>query len=319
MYPPIEPHDEGMLDVGDGNLMHWSVSGNPAGLPAAVVHGGPGSGSSPRTRRYFDPERYRIVQFDQRNCGRSTPHASTLDADLRHNTTDHLVADMERLREHLGIDRWLLFGGSWGSTLILAYAERHPHRVAGIVIDGVTSTRRRERDWLYEGVGRFFPAQWAAFRDHVAPAGDLTPVSASDLIAAYARLMSSPDPAVRAAAAEAWCAWEDTVVSLEPNGVPDAYSGRPDDAKLAMVRICTHYFANSAWLEEGALIRGADRLAGIRGVLLHGRFDISSPLETAWLLAERWPDATLTVVEDSGHTGSDTMRTLIREALDSFV
>ncbi|GAA3198982.1 prolyl aminopeptidase [Dactylosporangium siamense] len=312
MYPLIDPHDEGMLDVGDGNLVHWDVAGNPAGLPAVVVHGGPGSGCTPGTRRYFDPDRYRIVQFDQRNCGRSTPHASSLDADLRHNTTDHLVADMERLREHLGIDRWLLFGGSWGSTLILAYAERHPHHVAGIVIDGVTSTRRREINWLYEGVGRFFPAQWAAFRDF-AGADD------GDVVAAYARLMNSPDPAVRAATAEAWCTWEDAVISLEPNGVPDAYSGRPDDAKQAMVRICTHYAAHAAWLEEGALLRDADRLAGIRGVLLHGRFDISSPLETAWHLTQRWPDAELTVVEDSGHTGSDTMRTLIRAALDSFV
>jgi proline iminopeptidase len=312
MHPLIDPHDEGMLDVGDGNLVHWDVAGNPAGLPAVVVHGGPGSGCTPATRRYFDPDRYRIVQFDQRNCGRSTPHASSLDADLRHNTTEHLVADMERLREHLGVDRWLLFGGSWGSTLILAYAERHPSRVAGIVIDGVTSTRRREINWLYEGLGRFFPAQWATFRDF-AGARD------GDLLAAYARLMNSPDPAVRAATAEAWCTWEDTAISLEPNGVHDAYSGRPDDAKLAMVRICTHYFAHAAWLEEGALLRDADRLAGIRGVLLHGRFDISSPLETAWHLAQRWPDAELTVVEDSGHTGSDTMRTLIRQALDSFV
>lgn len=312
MYPFIDPYDEGMLDVGDGNLVHWDVAGNPDGLPALVVHGGPGSGCGPGTRRYFDPDRYRIVQFDQRNCGRSTPHASTLAADLRHNTTGHLVADMELLREHLGIERWLLFGGSWGSTLILAYAERHPDRVAGIVIDGVTAGRRREIDWLYEGVGRFFPAQWAAFRDFAAPGG-------GDVVAAYAALMNSPDPAVRAAAATAWCAWEDAVVSLEPNGVPDVYSGRPDDAKLAMVRICTHYFAHAGWLEEGVLLREAGRLAGIRGVLLHGRFDISSPLETAWLLAQRWPDATLTVVEDSGHTGSGTMRTLIREALDSFV
>jgi proline iminopeptidase len=312
MYPLIDPHDEGMLDVGDGNLVHWDVAGNPAGLPALVVHGGPGSGCTPRTRRYFDPQRYRIVQFDQRNCGRSTPHAAGLDADLRHNTTGHLIADMERLREHLGIDRWLLFGGSWGSTLILAYAQRHPDRVAGIVIDGVTSTRRREIAWLYGGLSRFFPSQWTAFRDFAAPAD-------GDVVAAYARLMDSPDPAVRAATAEAWCTWEDAAVSLEPNGVPDAYRGRPDDAKLAMVRICTHYFAHAAWLEEGVLLREAGRLAGIRGVLLHGRFDISSPLETAWHLARGWPDATLTVVEDSGHTGSDTMRTLIREALDSFV
>jgi proline iminopeptidase len=318
LYPPIEPYDQGMLDVGDDNRIHWEVCGSPDGKPALVVHGGPGSGRSTGARRFFDPDRYRLVLFDQRGCGRSTPHASDPATDLSHNTTAHLIADMERLREHLGIDRWLLYGGSWGSTLILAYAESHPERVSEIVISGVTTTRRSEIDWLYRGVGRFFPEEWERFR-----AG--APVSAGlgradgDLVAAYARLLEHPDPQVRGKATADWCAWEDAVVSLEPNGAPNPYSGRPSAARLAMVRICSHYFAHGAWLEEGALLRDAGRLTGIRGVLFHGRLDLSSPLDTAWELARTWPDARLVVVGDSGHLGSDSMRTLQRRTLDDFV
>jgi proline iminopeptidase len=312
-YPPIEPYDHGMLDTGDGNLVYWEVCGNPAGKPALVVHGGPGSGCSTGMRRQFDPDRYRVVLFDQRGCGRSTPHASDPATDMSRNTTGHLLADMEQLREHLGIERWLLFGGSWGSTLILAYAERHPHRVSEIVIPSVTTTRRSEGDWLYRGVGRFFPAEWERFRDGV-PEADRD----GDLVAAYARLMDHPDPQVRARAATSWCTWEDAVISLEPNGKPNAYSDRPPAALLAFVRICTHYFAHGAWLEEGVLLRDAGRLAGIPGVLIHGRLDMGGPLDTAWALARAWPDAELVVVSDSGHTGSDTMRDRIRAALDRF-
>src|SRR6266540_2996414 len=232
-YPPIEPYEQGMLDVGDENLVYWEVCGNPGGKPALVVHGGPGSGCSTGMRRAFDPDRYRVVLFDQRGCGRSTPHASDPATDMNRNTTGHLLADMERLRGHLGVDRWLLSGGSWGSTLILAYAERYPQRVSEIVISGVTTTRRSEIDWLY-----------------------------------------------RAVAANDWCAWEDAVVSLEPNGKPNPYSDRPPAALLALVRICAHYFAHGAWLEEGALLRDAGRLAGIPGVLIHGRLDLSGPLDT---------------------------------------
>jgi proline iminopeptidase len=313
LYPPIEPYSNGMLDVGDENLVYWEACGDPEGKPALVVHGGPGSGCTPQQRQYFDPARYRVVLFDQRGCGRSTPHASDPAADLRHNTTEHLLRDMELLRQNLGIERWLLSGGSWGSTLLLAYAERHPECVSEIVISGVTSTRRSEIDWLYRGVGRFFPEEWERFRDGV-PVADRD----GDLVAAYARLMEDPDPRVRARAARDWCAWEDAVISLEPNGKPNAYSDRPPDGLLAFVRIAAHYFAHGAWLEEGALLRDAARLAGIPGVLLHGRLDLGSPLDTAWALARAWPDAELVVVGDSGHTGSATMTQRKREALDAF-
>jgi proline iminopeptidase len=310
-YPPIEPYDHGMLDVGDGNLVYWEVCGNPDGKPALVVHGGPGSGLGPGNRRYFDPERYRVVLFDQRGCGGSTPHASDPATDMSVNTTHHLLADMERLREHLGIERWLLYGGSWGSTLILAYAERHPQRVSQIVLLGVTMTRRSETDWLYRGVGRFFPEEWEQFRAGVPEAE-----RDGDLVAAYARLLENPDPAVRTKAAADWVTWEDAVISLEPKGVPNAYSSRPPDALLAFVRICSHYFSHGAWLEDEELLRNAGRLSGIPAVLFHGRLDLGSPLGTAWELARAWPDARLVVIDDSGHTGSDTMKDEILSTLD---
>ncbi|MEV5497475.1 prolyl aminopeptidase [Nonomuraea fuscirosea] len=313
MRPPIEPYDHGMLDTGDGNLIYWEVCGNPDGKPALVVHGGPGSGCSTGVRRTFDPERYRIVLFDQRNCGRSRPHASDPATDLSRNTTQHLIADMELLREHLGIGKWLLYGGSWGSTLILAYAETHPERVSEIVIPAVTTTRRSEIDWLYRGVGRFFPEAWDRFRDGV-PEADRD----GDLLAAYARLLSDPDDKVREKAAVDWITWEDAVISMEANGKPNAYSDRPADAIMAMTRICSHYFSNGAWLEEGVLLREAGRLAGIPGVLIHGRLDMGGPPQTAWELAKAWPGAELIMVEDSGHTGSDTMRNAILAAIDRF-
>jgi proline iminopeptidase len=312
-YPPIEPLDHGMLDTRDGNLVYWEVCGNPEGKPALVVHGGPGSGCSTSVRRSFDPERYRVILFDQRGCGRSRPHASDPATDMSRNTTTHLLDDMEQLREHLGVERWLLFGGSWGSTLILAYAERHRDRVTEIVVPSVTTTRRSEIDWLYRGVARFFPEAWERFRDGV-PEADRD----GDLVAAYARLMEHPGPDVRAKAATDWCAWEDAVVSLEPNGLPNPYSDHPSVDLLAFVRIAAHYFAHGAWLQEGVLLREAGRLAGIPGVLIHGRLDLSSPLDTAWELARAWPDAQLVVVGDAGHTGSDSMLRSVYEALDRF-
>ena len=298
-----------MLDVGDGNRVYWETCGNPDGKPAVVLHGGPGSGCSAGSRRFFDPRRYRVVLYDQRGCGRSTPSARHLDTDLRHNTTDHLVADLERLREHLGIDRWLLAGSSWGSTLLLAYAERHPQRVSEAVISAVTTTRRSEIDWLYYGLARFFPREWERFR---AGAG------AEDLIAGYARQLSDPDPGVREAAAREWHAWEDATISLEPHGRPNSYSDRPIEAMLDRARIITHYFANGAWLEEGALLRDAGRLAGIPATLLHGRLDLGSPVQVAWEVARAWPGAELVVVDDSGHSGSRTMSERKRAALDHY-
>uniref|UniRef100_A0AAU3GUV4 Proline iminopeptidase n=1 Tax=Streptomyces sp. NBC_01401 TaxID=2903854 RepID=A0AAU3GUV4_9ACTN len=312
-YPTIEPYDSGMLDVGDGHRMYWEVCGNPAGKPALVVHGGPGSGCGPGARQRFDPDLYRVVLFDQRNCGRSTPHASDPAADLRHNTTAHLIADMELLRAHLGIERWLLYGWSWGSTLILAYAEKHPERVSEIVIPAVTTTRRSEIDWLYRGAGQFFPEAWDQFRAGVPEAE-----GPGDLLAAYARRTESPDPEVRAKATADWCAWEDAVLSTEAHTGPSPYSGRPGRDRLALVRICAHYFSHAAWLEEGQLIRDAGRLAGIPGVLVHGRFDLGGPLGTAWELAKAWPDAELTVIDDAGHLGSPATRRAVLAALDRF-
>ncbi|MEU7014224.1 prolyl aminopeptidase [Streptomyces sp. NPDC046385] len=325
LHDDIPPYAEGLLDVGDGNHVHWSVAGNPEGKPALVVHGGPGSGSSPGARRLFDPERYRIVQFDQRGCGRSTPHASEPAADLAVNTTAHLVADMERLRIHLGVDRWLLYGGSWGSTLILAYAQAHPERVSEIVIAAVTTTRRSEIAWLYEGAGRFFPEAHDRFRagagagaaggaDEAGEAG--TAATSAALVRAYAALMNHPDPAVREKAAADWCAWEDAVLSMEGQGTP--YTDRVDATRLAFVRICSHYFAHGAFLDEGALLRGAHRLAGIPGVLVHGRLDMAGPLATAWELARAWPDAELHVVENAGHMGGEETRTHLLTALERF-
>jgi proline iminopeptidase len=312
-YPPIEPYEQGMLDVGDGNLVYWEECGNPDGKPALVVHGGPGSGCGPGNRRYFDPERFRVVLFDQRGCGRSTPHASDPATDMTVNTTDHLIADMERLREYLGIERWLLHGGSWGSTLMLSYAERYPQRVSQMLILGVTMTRRSEIDWLYRGVGRFFPEEWEQFRTGVPE-----PERDGDLVSAYARLMEDPDVEVRRKAAADWVTWEDAVISLEPQGQPNAYSSRPQQALLAFVRICTHYFAHGAWLQDDELLRHANRLAGIPAVLIHGRLDMGSPVANAWELARAWPDARLVVVDDSGHTGSETMKDEILDTLDRF-
>ncbi|GIJ73855.1 prolyl aminopeptidase [Virgisporangium ochraceum] len=306
--------NEGMLDVGDGNLVHWEVSGHPEGRPALVVHGGPGS-PWPGADRFFDLDRYRVVSFDQRGCGRSRPHAADPATDMGPNTTGHLIADMERLREHLGIERWLLFGGSWGSTLILAYAERYPHRVSEIVIVGVTTSRWAEIEWLYQGVGRFLPRQWEIFRDGVPPA-DRTDLRA--ILAGYARLLDDPDADVRTRAAAAWTAWEDSVIGHETNGKPDSYSDQPPDDLVAMVRTCAHYFSNGMWLDDGILLREAHKLAGIPGVLIHGRLDLSSPLDTAWQLTKAWPDADLVVVDDAGHTGSVAMREAMREALARF-
>jgi proline iminopeptidase len=313
LYPPIEPYEWGMLDVGAGNLVYWEVCGNPAGKPALVVHGGPGSGCTATARRYFDPARYRVVLFDQRGCGRSIPHASDPATDMRHNTTGHLVADMERLRERLGVERWLLYGGSWGSTLILAYAERYPERASQIVMSAVTTTRRSETEWLYRGVRRFFPEQWERFL-----AGAPGTPRDGDIVGAYARLMEHPDAAVRQRAAADWCAWEDVVLSGETGRAFAPYGDRPPVARLAFVRICSRYFANGAWLEEGELLREAHRLAGIPGVLVRGRLDLGGPVETAWDLARAWPGAELIIVDDAGHLGGGTTRGHVLGALDRF-
>ncbi len=298
LYPEIEPYDSGRLEVGDDNRIYWEVCGNPRGKAAVVLHGGPGSGSTPGWRRYFDPDAYRIVLFDQRGCGKSVPHASDLTTDLTTNTTHHLIVDIELLRRHLEIERWLLFGGSWGSTLGLAYAERYPERVTEIVLFGVVTTTRREIDWTTRDVGRLFPAQWARFRDGV-PAADRE----GSLVEAYSRLLHDPDPAVRERAARDWCEWEEAHVSLWPDQRPNPRYKDPI-FRMCFARLVTHYWRHAAWLDDGLLLGGVHRLSGIPGVLLHGRLDVSSPLEIPWKLAHRWPQSHLVILDEAGHSGA---------------
>lgn len=312
-HPETSPYDTGFLDVGDGNQVYYEQLGNPAGKPAVSLHGGPGTGGNHRPTRFWDPLRYRVIRFDQRNCGYSTPHASDPAADMSRNTTEHLLSDMEQLRAHLGIDKWLVNGGSWGATLALLYAQRHADRVSEMVIPAVTMTRPEELDWLYRGVSRIFPEAWQQFRQGV-PEEERD----GDLLAAYARLMENPDRAVRERAAAAWIAWEDAVISLEPNARPHSEDGSIDDKLLAFVRICAHYYSHGAWLEPDQVLRDVGKLAGIPAVLVHGRQDLGCPVRTAWELAQAWPEARLVVIEDAGHTGSEAMSRAIVEAINEF-
>jgi proline iminopeptidase len=313
LYPPIEPWESGPLDVGDGNLVYWEVAGHPDGKPALVLHGGPGSGCTPHHRRFFNPGAYRVVLFDQRGCGRSTPHASDPLADLSTNTTHHLLHDIERLRRHLEVEQWLVFGNSWGSTLALAYAQQHPTRVSELVLVAVGTTRPSEIDWLYHGAGRFFPEPWSRFRAGV-PAADRD----GNLVHAYHRLLQHPDEAVRERAARDWCDWEDAVVSLDPHAGPNPRYADPR-FRMAFARIVTHYFKHCAWLDDGGLLRHADQLRGIPGVMIHGRLDLGSPVITAWELAQAWPDGELIIVNAAGHsTGDPGMSETAVAATDRF-
>ncbi|WP_030245244.1 MULTISPECIES: prolyl aminopeptidase [unclassified Streptomyces] len=313
-YPAgIEPYAHGMLDVGDGNRVYWETCGNPAGKPALVLHGGPGSGAGPSWRRLFDPEAYRIVLFDQRGCGRSTPDAADPLTSLDANTTDRLIADIELLRQHLGIEEWLVLGGSWGVTLALAYAQQHAGRVSELVLFSVTNTTRREVEWVTRDMGRIFPEEWARFRDTV-------PERERDgsLVDAYARMLNDPDPVVRERAARAWCRWEDVHVSTHPGHRPDPRFQDPR-FRLRFARLVTHYWRHAGFLEDGALLRDAGKLAGIPGVMIHGRLDISGPPDVAWQLAQVWPDAELVLIGAEGHglSGDATTEALLA-ATDRF-
>ncbi len=292
--PATSPPDSGLLDVGGGNAVHWEVHGPPGGRPAVVVHGGPGAPSA-GMHRMLDPAVYRAVVVHQRNCGRSTPSAAEPTTDLSGNTTAALVSDMERVREHLGIDRWLVLGASWGTTLGLAYAQAHPDRVTAMVLLAVCTTTAREVAWITRDMGRIWPEAWERFRSGV-PAADRD----GDLATAYARLLASADPAVRERAARDWCAWEDVHVSLDPSWRPNS---RFDDPVLRMefARLVTHYWSNAAFLPDGQLERDVDRLAGVPGVLITGRQDVSGPPDVAWRLHRGWPGSELVVVEQGGH------------------
>jgi proline iminopeptidase len=307
-YPEIEPYDHGMLDVGDGHRIYWELCGNPQGKPVAFLHGGPGAGCTPTQRRLFDPDKYRILLFDQRGCGRSSPYAS-----LEANTTWHLVADIERLRSMIGVDKWMVFGGSWGSTLALAYAETHPERVTELVLRGIFTLRRSELLWYYqEGASWIFPDKWEGF---LAP---IPEEERGDLMAAYRRRLIDPDPAIRAKAARAWSLWEGETITLLHN---QEYSDQFGDEHyaIAFARIENHYFVNEGWFEEGQLIRNAHRLKGIPGVIIQGRYDIATPPKTAWELHKAWPEATFIMVPDAGHAVSEPGIThRLIEATDAF-
>ncbi len=291
MYPPIEPYDQGYLSTGDGHRVYWELCGNPEGKPAVFLHGGPGGGCGPRHRRLFDPARYRVLLFDQRGCGRSTPHAS-----LENNTTWHLVADMEALRESvMGARQWLVLGGSWGSALGLAYAETHPDRVCALVLRGIFTLRRAELLWYYqEGASWLFPDLW---EDYLAP---IPPEERGDMMAAYRRRLTGDDPAVQLAAARAWSLWEGRTITLRPSRAAQMQHG--DDAfALAFARIENHYFVHSGFFAEGQLLRDAHRLAHVPGVIVQGRYDIATPARTAWELHKAWPDAEFRLVAGAGH------------------
>jgi proline iminopeptidase len=311
-FPAIEPYDSGMLDVDDGQRVYWECCGNPAGKPALYLHGGPGSGCTPGQRRFFDPDAYRVVLFDQRGSGRSRPLASEPEADLSANTTARLIADIEALRRLHGIKRWTVLGISWGTTLGLAYAQAHPRRVDALALAAVTTTSRCEVEWITRDVGRIFPQEWDRFAAAVPDA-----LRGLRLVDAYATLLFDADPAVREHAAREWCAWEDAHVSLTPGHRPNPRFENPE-FRLRFARLVTHYWRNSAFLEDNQLLRNAPTLDGIPGVLIHGRYDVSGPLETAWRLSQRWTTSQLHVIADAGHGGGDTFTATIVDALAQF-
>ncbi len=309
LYPEIEPFDRGMLPVSSLHTLYYEQSGNPHGKPVVFLHGGPGGGTNPKCRRFFDPAIYRIVLFDQRGCGQSTPHAELTD-----NTTWDLVADIERLREHLRIDRWQVFGGSWGSTLALAYAQSHPDQVTELVLRGIFMLRRQELEWFYQkGCDALYPDAWEAYLAAI-PAAEH-----GDLMSAYHRRLTSDDPAVRSAAARAWSVWEGATSFLWQDK-SHIESSAADEFALAFARIECHYFVNGGFFErDGQLLHDVGRIRHIPAVIVQGRYDVVCPLRSAWDLHRAWPEADLRIVQDAGHSAFEPgILHQLLEATDRF-
>lgn len=309
LYPPLPVRRQGYLNVGDGHSLYWEESGRPDGLPVIFLHGGPGSGCAPAYRRFFDPARYRIILFDQRGAGQSTPYAS-----IKANTTGHLVADLERLRAHLRIDRWLVFGGSWGATLALAYGQAHPAAVLGFILRGVFLFRRQEVDWFLHGTGRFFPDAQAAFLAALPSEERDAPLPA------YLRRLTDPDPQIHGPAAHAWVRYEDACSRLlplpRPPVPPPPQSGI---ASLAMARIEAHYMSHGGFMDDGALLDGVDRIRHLPCTIVQGRYDMVCPPTSAWELHQRWPGSVLHMVPDAGHSALDPgIRAALVQATDAF-
>ena len=294
LYPDIEPYVNHTIAVEAPHKLHVEECGNPKGIPVVFLHGGPGSGCESYHRRFFDPDKYRIILFDQRGCGRSSPHA-----ELENNNTQALVADMETIRERLGVDQWLVFGGSWGSTLGLVYAETHPERVLGLVLRGIFLCRPREIQWFYqEGASRLMPDYWQHYLDAI-------PIpERGDLLQAYYQRLTSDNEVERMAAAKAWSLWEGRSATLKPSHSVVEHFGNPFTA-LSLARIECHYFVNNSFLEEDQILRHAERLINIPGVIVQGRYDVVCPMESAWALHQAWPEAELKIIEDAGHSASE--------------
>jgi proline iminopeptidase len=307
-YLPLEPYQTGRLAVGAGHEIYWEQSGNPQGKPVLFVHGGPGFGTEPKQRQFFDPKAYRIILFDQRGCGKSTPSAS-----LEENTTWDLVRDMEKLRELLGIEKWQVFGGSWGSTLGLAYAQAHPERVTELVLRGIFLLRKEEIEWFYQkGAHALYPDAWEGY---LAP---IPPAERGDLVRAYYKRLTSNDPALRQAAAKAWSVWEGSTSNLVPNSALVAKTGE-DEFSLAFARIECHYFVHGAWLEGKELLANVGKIRHIPAVIVQGRYDVVCPMMTAWALHRAWPEAAFKLVGDAGHSAFEPgiLHELV-EATDRF-
>jgi proline iminopeptidase len=310
LYPEFQPYETGHLDVGDGHRLYWELSGNPDGKPVVFLHGGPGGGSSPEHRRQFNPDKYKILVFDQRGCGKSTPYAS-----LEANTTWDLVEDIEKLRTEVAkVDKWQVFGGSWGSTLALAYAEKYPERTTELVLRGIFLFDQFEIDWMYKdgGASQIYPDKFAEFLTHI-PENER-----GDLVEAYRRRLTSDDPNVQLNAAKAWSKWEGDIVTLLPSPETIEHFTSPDVA-VAVARIENHYMANHGWFEEGQLLKGAEKLRGIPGVIVQGRHDSCTPPIAAWLLKQAWPEVELNLIPDGGHLFSEpgNLDALVR-ATDKF-
>jgi proline iminopeptidase len=312
-YREIDPYTHGYLEVGDANRIYWECCGTPSGKPALVLHGGPGSGCSSWQRRLFDPKAYRVVLFDQRNCGRSTPSASMQSTNLANNTTSHLIHDIEQLRCHLNVQQWLVLGGSWGSTLALAYAETHPARVTEIILFGVTTGQGSEFDWLFRGgLAHLFPLEWERLLSRLSPEE-----RDGDIVEAYWRRLNSPDPVIREQAAFEWCMWESATPEWPPSmGLAKRFAD--PDYRLGFARIVTHYVIHNAWLQDGVLLRNSYRLADIPGVLINGRFDFQSPLVNSWRLKDAWRKSDLVVVNNAGHWVDENISREITAATDRF-